>query len=196
MIPSDYGPGGGSAGEDEAGGNSRGEVPAELVCVGVIVKIRGVRGEMEVEPLGGTLADLSGDPRLFLEGKEGDGPRTYFADGVRRLGTRIGLKLKGIDTPEGARAHIGDSVFIDSRLLPALPEGYYYHYQIVGLEVVDVDGQILGELVDVFETGGNDVYVVRGEEQEILLPAIDQVILEVDLEAGRMKVRVPPGLIE
>ncbi len=196
MIPSNYGLGCGSAGEGGAGRSSSGEVPAELVCVGVIVKVRGVRGEMEVEPLGATLADLSGDPRLFLKRNEGDEPRTYFADEVRRLGTRIGLKLKGIDTPEGARAHVGDSVLIDSRLLPVLPEGYYYHYQIVGLEVVDVDGEILGELVDVFETGGNDVYVVRGEEQEILLPAIDKVILEVDLEAGRMKVRVPPGLIE
>jgi len=76
-----------------------------------------------------------------------------------------------------------------------LPEGVYYRWQILGLAVVELEGQHLGTVAEILETGANDVYIVRGDgPRELLLPAIESVILEVDLEQGRLLVRVPEGL--
>lgn len=78
-----------------------------------------------------------------------------------------------------------------------LPTGVYYHSQILGLQVVEVGGRDLGEVSEILETGGNDVYVVRpANGAELLLPAISSVILEIDLEAKRIRVAIPPGLEE
>jgi len=76
-----------------------------------------------------------------------------------------------------------------------LPEGVYYRWQILGLAVVELEGQHLGTVAEILETGANDVYIVRkNDPRELLLPAIESVILKVDLEQGRLLVRVPEGL--
>jgi len=76
-----------------------------------------------------------------------------------------------------------------------LEEGEYYLYQIVGLATWTVEGEYLGRVREVLTTGANDVYVVRGPKGEVLLPAIEEVIREVDLEAGRMIVSLMEGLV-
>jgi 16S rRNA processing protein RimM len=79
---------------------------------------------------------------------------------------------------------------------PALPEGEYYHHQLIGLLVVDEREIALGELVEIMQTGANDVYVVRLRAGgELLIPAIDSVILAVDLERAEIQVQLPPGLL-
>ncbi len=81
--------------------------------------------------------------------------------------------------------------------LPPLPDGEYYVHDLVGLAVVDPSGGTLGELAEVLRTGANDVYLVRREgERDLLIPAIPEVILEVDLAGGRMRIEPLPGLIE
>jgi 16S rRNA processing protein RimM len=172
------------------------DIPAELVCVGVIVRARGVSGELEVKPLGGNAERLETGVTVFLERKEGDVPRPFRVTGLRKLNDRLGLTLDGVTTPEAAKRLARESIMVDAAWLKDLPEGHYYHYQIVGLTVVDSGGETLGEIAEILSAGGNDVYVVRGEENELLLPATDEVVVEVDLSAGRMTVNVPPGLIE
>jgi len=79
--------------------------------------------------------------------------------------------------------------------LPRLPEGQYYHHQLLGLSVVDETGQVLGELAEILETGANDVYLVKTPlGKELLLPAIEDVILGVPLERKEMSVRPPDWL--
>jgi 16S rRNA processing protein RimM len=172
------------------------DIPDELVCIGVIARARGVTGELEVKPLGGTAERLETGSTVFLEKKEGDPPRPFRVTGVRKLNDRLGLTLDGVTTVEAARRLARESIMVDVAWLPDLPEGHYYHYQIVGLTVVDSDGETLGEIVEILSAGGNDVYVICKEENEILLPATDKVVVEIDLSAGRMTVNVPPGLIE
>jgi len=83
-------------------------------------------------------------------------------------------------------------VFVRTDTLPNLPEGQYYHHQLIGLQIVTEQGSRLGKLVEILETGSNDVYVISGEEgQEILLPALEGVILAVDLEKKEMRVQPP-----
>ena len=80
---------------------------------------------------------------------------------------------------------------------PDLPAGEYYHHQLLGLQVIDETGKLLGQVSEILETGANDVLVVRPSMgEEILLPAIDPVILQVNLEQGVMQVHLLPGLID
>jgi len=91
---------------------------------------------------------------------------------------------------------VGRTLLVESSRLPELPEGQYYHYQILGLSVVDSRGNALGTIEEVLETGSNDVYVARAGDREILIPATDEVIAEIDLSVRRMTINVLPGLIE
>jgi 16S rRNA processing protein RimM len=78
-----------------------------------------------------------------------------------------------------------------------LPEGQYYQHQLIGLKVISDEGQALGQLAEILETGANDVYVVRGGGgKDVLLPAIEDVILGIDLDKKEMRVHVLPGLID
>jgi 16S rRNA processing protein RimM len=104
------------------------------------------------------------------------------------------LHLNGLEDRDAAEAWRGAYVYV--RLEDSLPleEDEYYHYQLQGLNVRTLEGEDLGQITDVLATGANDVYVVKGDRGEVLLPAIKQVILSIDLEAGTMLVHLPEGL--
>lgn len=105
--------------------------------------------------------------------------------------------FEGIATPEQAAKYTGKTVFVRAEDRPPLPEGEYYHHQIIGLDVFDEAGASLGVVSEILETGANDVYVVKNPAgREILLPALEQVVLEIDLERKMMKVHLLPGLDE
>ena len=107
------------------------------------------------------------------------------------------FKLSGIDDKETAEGFRGSMLQVDESEVYPLPEGYYYHYQLKGLKVYDNQRGFLGELADIIETGANDVYVVESERyKEILIPAIKQVIIAVDLQAKTMQVDLLPGIID
>lgn len=100
------------------------------------------------------------------------------------------VKFRDIETPDAAGEFRNNIVYVRADSLPPLPEGEYYHHQLVGLRVLAENGQVLGILTEVLETGANDVYIVTSEDgKEILLPAIREVILGVDLTEKTMRVR-------
>ncbi len=99
------------------------------------------------------------------------------------------IRFFEISAPEAAADLKGQRVWVEREALPPLPEGELYHYQLLGLDVQKEDGTPLGRLAEIIETGANDVYVVRGVTGEVLLPAIEQVIVQIDLDAGVMTVR-------
>lgn len=105
------------------------------------------------------------------------------------------LRLEGLESVETVRSLAGQWLVAPGEPVPDLPPGEYYHYQLVGLEVVTDQGEELGTLQEVLVTGSNDVYVVRSATgDEILLPAISQVVKDVDLPAGRILVHLIDGL--
>jgi 16S rRNA processing protein RimM len=107
------------------------------------------------------------------------------------------LKLQGIESPEEAAKYRNALLQIDESELYPLPAGSFYHFQLEGLEVYDVQRGFLGRLTEVLATGANDVYVIKSEQYgEVLIPAIKEVILHVDLNAGRMEVNLLPGLLD
>ena len=102
-----------------------------------------------------------------------------------------------MDSPETAGQLRNTWVYVTAADRPPLPEGKVYQHQILGLRVVTDDGRELGTLADIFETGANNIYVVKtAEGKEILLPAIPDVILGIDLPNGEIKVHLLEGLIE
>ncbi|GAB4360869.1 MAG: ribosome maturation factor RimM [Methylohalobius crimeensis] len=112
----------------------------------------------------------------------------------RRQGPSVVASLEGIDTREAAESLRGAKIEIDRARLPPLESGEFYWADLVGMEVLDLAGRRFGQVVDMLETGANDVMIVRGEEgKEILVPWLrDQVIREVNLAAGEIRVDWDP----
>ena len=120
--------------------------------------------------------------------------RSFRIRNVRGGGELCILELEGVQDREQAGALRGLQVFVDRAQLPEPEEGCCYAGELIGLLVQDPAGKILGVLDEIFDNGAHEVYVVKGERGEILLPVLQGVVLEVDLENRRMVVSVPPGL--
>ena len=104
------------------------------------------------------------------------------------------LYFQDVDSSVAARDLVGESVTVSQLSVPPLPEGEYFHFQLIGMRVLTEDGEYLGQVQDVLETGSNDVYVVSGESGEVLIPALADVIREVQVTEGVMVVRLLDGL--
>ena len=106
------------------------------------------------------------------------------------------LKLDIVNDRNQAELLRGQEITITPEQVSPLPQGSYYHFQVLGIDVLSQDGENYGKLHEIVETGANDVYVVRLEgRRDILIPALEDVILDVDLEGGSMTVCLPDGLI-
>jgi 16S rRNA processing protein RimM len=91
---------------------------------------------------------------------------------------------------------VGSQLLVDRNQLPPLPDGEYYWCDLLGMTVVLDDGSPLGEITDIIATGSNDVYVVKSGEREVLVPAIEDVVLNIDPVAGEMRVALLEGLLD
>ena len=131
-----------------------------------------------------------------------DPGRTLFADlaprtvtSFRLTGPKTGLIwLDGISTREQASSFSGQFLTAPPESDSQLEEGEYFHYQLIGMRVMTEDGEYLGEIEEILETGSNDVYIVRGDDGELLIPGTSQVVLKVDLDGNEMRVRLLDGL--
>ena len=164
---------------------------ANRIAVGRINSTWGLRGHVKVTPLTsneqrlqpGAVVFVRGEPRRILDVAS---PRGYPC-----------IVFEGYEDRTAADALRDTLIEIAEDELPALPDGEYYVHDLVGLAVLDADGAAIGELAEVLRTGANDVYLVRREgARDLLIPAIPEVILEVDLAAGRMRIDPLPGLLE
>ena len=168
----------------------------QMIIVGVITGAHGIRGQVMVE----SLSDypeirFATGAELYLE-KQGRTVRVLAASQHKGLYL---LSLDGIEDRDAAQNLLHTYLLVPRDTLPELPEGEYYHFQLVGLQVYEGD-TLLGELTEVMQTGANDVYIIKGapgsKHPEILLPALKSCVQQVDLAAGRMYVNIPEGLLE
>jgi 16S rRNA processing protein RimM len=161
-------------------------VPApELIRIGFVRRPVGLGGELLLEP-------LTDRPERFTPGlgvHAAGAWRTVESASVEPQGVRV--KLSGIDSPDAAGELRGGYLEIAPEDAPPLEPGSWYHWQLVGLAAFDVAGRRLGEVVEVLEYPANDVYVIRDGGAERLVPAVREVVREVDLAAGRMVVDLP-----
>ncbi len=164
-----------------------------FLAVGQVMKPHGVRGEVSVE----ILTDFPGRfallERVYLNE---DDPRSVPLEGVRFHKGRALLKLGGYDDRTAVEILRGEMVLVPIDEAMPLEPGEYYQDDLIGLEVWTVEDEYLGDVVEVLETGANDVFIVDGGDPgEVLLPAIEQVVQWIDLEENRMVVELMEGLI-
>lgn len=165
----------------------------KLLETGMVVTTHGINGEVRVNP-------WSDGPEFFLELRRVTiAGRVYPVRYCRAHKNVVLMKLEGIDSIDDAMQLVNQTVYID-RDDVALEEGCYFIADLLGLSVEDADtGERYGAVVDVIKTGANDVYVVRtGTEppKDLLVPVIKDVVLRVDLAAGRILIRPLPGLFD
>jgi 16S rRNA processing protein RimM len=177
------------ADKNETSGSPNGE-PVYLT-VGFLRRPHGLRGEI--------VMDLHTDfPERLKRGRKllvSEDHRPVTIQSVRDHQNGVLIKFNGVDTPEDAGLFRNQWVYVKASDVPPLPEGQIYQHQLFGFKVVDDNDNPLGELVEIIETGANDVYVVKDESgRELLLPAIPSVILNLDTERRLMRVHLLEGL--
>ncbi|MGE5776105.1 MAG: ribosome maturation factor RimM [Chloroflexota bacterium] len=164
--------------------------PVYLV-VGFLRRAHGVHGEIVMDIHTDFPERLQSGKKLFV----GEERTPVTLSGVRPHAKGMLVKLKGIETPEEAGRFRNQWVYVRAADVPGLPEGRIYQHELFGFTVEDEQGASLGELVEILETGANDVYVIRNADgREILLPAIPSVILDIDSARRSMRVHLLEGL--
>jgi 16S rRNA processing protein RimM len=149
----------------------------------------GIRGELRIDL-------LTDSPDRFAEGNSVwilGAPRAILGARPYRMMMAI-IEIAGVETRNDAEALRGALLEVPESELADLHEDEYYRFEIVGLDVFDGAGRALGKIERIIDTGANDVYAVVNDEGELLLPAIDSVVREVDVEGGRMVVELLEGL--
>ena len=167
----------------------------DLLQVGIITSTHGVRGEIKVYP-------TTDDPRRFRRLKEvvldtGKEKMNLEIEGVKFFKQFVILKFKGLDNINDIEKYRQKSLYVTRKNAVRLQRDEYFIADLIGLKVQDEDGKELGTVKDVIETGANDVYEVeKADGKSLLLPAIKQCILNVDVENGTMQVHVLEGLLD
>jgi len=166
-----------------------------LITIGKAVKPFGVKGEMKIEPMTDFPERFKDLRRVYLVSPAGK-EIVCTVRTVRYAGGVPYLLFGGYDSPEQARTLNGWLVKVPEEETVPLPEGSYYWFELIGMEVFSEGGDKLGTIVDIFETGSNDVYVVKRGRKEVYIPATQEVIRQVDRAARRMIIHLMDGLME
>ena len=166
----------------------------QMLRVGVITSTHGVRAEVKVFPTTDDAKRFKTLKKVILDGRE---PLELSIEQVKFFKNMVILKFKGYDNINDVETWRQRDLLITRDQAVELKEDEYFITDLIGLTVVNEEEAVLGRVKDVLETGANDVYVVElTGGKELLLPAIKDCILNVDLEGGRMKVHVLDGLMD
>ena len=166
-----------------------------LIPIGKVVGAHGLKGYLKIASYAESAASFSPGQQLVLR-RKGKPVVTLGIESARPHKRGILLALQGIASVDEAKEWIGYQLCISRTSLPEPEEGAYYWDQIIGLEVLTVDDRHLGRVAAIFPTGSNDVYVVRDADKEVLVPAIDTVVVKIDLIRKVLRVDLPEGLEE
>lgn len=162
---------------------------SQFIVVGRVVAPWGVRGEIKVEVMTDFPDRFSPQAEVHIDGQPMTIERSRWHQG------RVILKLATIDSAEAAQGFGGRFLEVPRSQLRPLPKDEYYQFQLLGLEVWTVEGELLGRIAHILPTGSNDVYMVPSRHGELLIPAIEDVVKSVDLERGRIVIEVIEGLL-
>lgn len=167
-------------------GGSPGKGEPLFLTVGKFRRPHGIAGEILMDVLTDFPERLQAGKTIFV----GESHQQFEIVHIRRHDPALLVTLQGIGDRESAGELRNQLVYVQSQGLPELPDGEYYHHQLIGLQVKDEAGNLLGTMEQVLETGANDVYLVRTTDgSEMLLPALHSVILNISPEKGVMIVR-------
>jgi 16S rRNA processing protein RimM len=167
------------------------------ILIGRVVGAHGIRGSIKIRSFAESLSVYETQKGLRVV-PPGGAMHTMTVQWVRPHGRLLLMKLEAVTDRDQAERLIGSALFVDKSALPTLGEDTYYWFDLVGLRVYDATGVMLGRLDRIIPTPGDDIYVVKGKQggqpTEMLLPAVGDVILKIDLAGKTMIVDPPDGL--
>jgi 16S rRNA processing protein RimM len=162
----------------------------DWIPVGRVTRTHGLKGELKFFPADKDDIAVQSDQQTLL------GEATFKIKSIRGAKSPFIIKFEGVDSIEAAQILVGQEVLVAREDFESLPEGEYYRFEIEGLKVFDDTGKYYGVIKDIIETGSNDVYVVRENDKEWLVPMIDSVVQSIDLEQGKLIFHCIEGLFE
>lgn len=164
----------------------------DRICVGVLAGSFGVQGEVRVKSFCAEPTDIASYGPLFTE----DGSRSFALTLTRPVAGGLGARLTGVATKEQADALRGTNLYVDRSKLPSLPDDEFYHADLIGLDVHDTGGALIGKVLAVHNHGAGDLLEIKpnGTQDAILLPFTRAIVPTVDLKARRIVADMPEGL--
>ena len=162
--------------------------------IGQIVNTFGIKGEIKVVPFTDDINRFDDLKKVYVRTRKDS--KLYKVENARYHKNMVLLKLEGINNPEDAEMLKNSFLEVDREDAIPLEEGTYFIVDLIGLDVYTDEGKLLGKVDDIYNTGANDIYVVKDElGKQILLPAISDVIKQIDMENGKIIVHLISGLI-
>mgnify|MGYP001583529563 FL=1 len=162
----------------------------DWIPIGRVTRTHGLKGELKFFPADQDDLVVQNDQQIRL------GETTFKIKSVRGAKSPFIVKFEGVDSIEAAQSLSGQEVLVAKEDFESLPEGEYYRFEIEGLKAFDDIGKYYGVIEEIIATGSNDVYVVRGDGKEWLVPMIDSVVQNIDLEEGKLIFHCVEGLFE
>lgn len=156
-----------------------------FLIIGRIRKPHGVKGEVLFEVITDFPERIKEGITIFIGAQK----KEYKVESIRTHQSHLLLKLHGLNTCEDVEQFRNQMVYVRTANIPKLPENEYYHHELIGMSVLE-DGKLIGDVREVLETGANDVLVVMVNQDEILIPFIKQVILNVDKKEKTISVKM------
>ena len=163
------------------------------MLIGRIVGTHGVKGTCKIESYAESLDVFEPGAALVIRKPDGS-ENSYEIIEVKPHSRKTLLTLKDVANREQANALVGTEVYINRARLPELDDGAYYWFDLIGLNVYTTEDRYIGRLDAIIETGANDVYVVRKDDREILIPALKSVVRVIDTDQKIIQVELPDGL--
>lgn len=163
------------------------------LSIGQIVNTHGFMGEVKIYPLTDEMTRFKNLKEVYVE--ENNQLIKYEVEGVKFLSTTVAMKLKGIDSEDAANRLRNFYVKVDRKAAVKLPKDTYFICDLIDLEVYDEKGLLLGTIRDIMQTGSNDVYIVQTTGKDILIPALKDVVEQIDIKNKKIVVKLPEGLI-
>lgn len=166
----------------------------QLVPLGEIVATHGLDGRLKLNLFNPDSDTLAAGVEVCLEK---DGRQSFHQiESSRPHKQQLLIKLRDVEHIDAAQEFLGSTLLVDDSLLNELKPGEYYLYQVVGFAVVDSSGSAIGTVTGTFSTAGGELYVVQGPEKEHLIPAVREIIEQVDFAAKKMIINPPAGLLD
>ncbi len=166
----------------------------DFVAVAYIVRTHGLKGDVKVIQLSDDPDRIYSLSSIFIISKNGEKKESCI-NKVKAIKGGFAISLEFSTSLSEAQQIVGSYISVPVDEVPALGKDTWYQYEIIGIEVFTTDGTCLGKVGDILSTGSNDVYIVRDKEREYLIPAIRDVIKEVDIKGRRMVIALMDGLI-
>lgn len=163
----------------------------EYIVIGKIVRTHGLMGNVRVQPLTNVLEVFDKSKQFFIMDGSRDEVYTVQVEDIKRSGKTFLIKFYGVNSEETAKKIVGLEIVVKAEDLPKLssPDEFYY-YEVLNIDVFDQTGNFIGKVCDIISTGSNEVLVVRGNDQEVLLPMIRDYVVELH-KKDRLIVRIP-----